>query len=289
MSVFTLLDPVVGLAHDAVAALAAHLPTALAIVLFTVAVRLLLHPLARSAARGERVRVRLAPQLAELGRRHEGRPERLREATAELYRREGGSPFAGCLPMLAQLPFFTVMYRLFTTPNDLLGATLFGVPLGLHPGSAHSGPELALFAAVFAALTALGWLGFRRARRTVAAQPGPAAPGAGIAPYLSYGTALFAVVLPLAGALYLLTTTAWTLAERAWLQRGTDPTAGAGATPTTAGLTTTGSTTTGATTAGARKARPRRTESTKSRSLTARKASTARGTRKARRTRKAKA
>ncbi|MGW2399842.1 YidC/Oxa1 family membrane protein insertase [Kitasatospora sp. NPDC001664] len=230
MSVFTLLDPAVGLAHDAVAALAAHLPTALAVVLFTAAVRLLLHPLARAAARGERVRARLAPRLAELGRTHKERPERLREATAELYRTEGASPFAGCLPMLAQLPFFTVMYRLFTTPNDLLGATLFGVPLGLHPSSAHSGPELALFAAVFAALAALGWLGFRRARRTMAAQPTPPAPGTGIAPYLSYGTALFALVLPLAGALYLLTTTTWTLAERAWLHRGTDPTAEAGAT-----------------------------------------------------------
>lgn len=229
MSVFTLLDPVVGLAHDAVAALAAHLPTALAIVLFTVAVRLLLHPLARSAAKGDRVRARLAPQLAALGRKHKDRPEKLREATAELYRAEGASPFAGCLPMLAQLPFFTVMYRLFTTPNDLLGATLFGVPLGLHPTGAGRPAELLVFAAVFALLAALGWLGFRRARRAVT---DPAAPGAAFAPYLSYGTVLFALVLPLAGALYLLTTTAWTLAERAWLQRGTDPTAEAGATKT---------------------------------------------------------
>ncbi|KQV11739.1 MULTISPECIES: membrane protein insertase YidC [unclassified Kitasatospora] len=216
MSVFTLLDPAVTLAHDAVAALAQPLPTALAIVLFTVCVRLLLHPLARAAARGERARLRLAPQLAELGRKHRDKPEKLRAAAAELYRTEGASPFAGCLPMLAQAPFFMVMYRLFTTPNDLLGATLFGVPLGLHPTAASGPAELIAFAALFAALAGLGWLGFRRARRNIT---DPTAPGAVLMPYLSYGTALFAVLLPLAGALYLLTTTAWTLAERAWLLR----------------------------------------------------------------------
>ncbi|GAA1149872.1 YidC/Oxa1 family membrane protein insertase [Kitasatospora gansuensis] len=216
MSVFTLLDPAVGLAHDAVAALAQPLPTALAIVLFTIGVRLLLHPLSRSAARGERARIRLAPQLAELKRKHGKQPEKLRAASAELYRAEGASPFTGCLPMLVQLPFFTVMYRLFTTPNDLLGATVFGVPLGLHPAGAHAPAELLVFGALFAALAALGWVGFRRGRRSIV---DPSAPGAALMPYLSYGTALFAVLLPLAGALYLLTTTAWTLAERAWLHR----------------------------------------------------------------------
>lgn len=216
MSVFTLLDPAVGVAHDAVAVLAQPLPTALAIVLFTVLVRLTLHPLARPAARGERARIRLAPQLAELKRRHGKQPEKLRTATAELYRAEGASPFTGCLPLLVQLPFFTVMYRLFTTPTDLLDATVFGVPLGLHPTAVNSPAELLVFGALFAALAALGWIGFRRGRRNVI---DPSVPGADLMPYLAYGTVLFAVVLPLAGGLYLLTTTAWTLAERAWLHR----------------------------------------------------------------------
>ncbi len=149
MSVFALLDPAVHLAHDAVSALAQLLPTALAIVLFTVCVRLALHPLARASARGEKTRLRLAPQVTELNRKHKGKPEKLQAALTELYRAEKSSPLAGCLPMLIQIPFFSVMYRLFTTPNDLLGHTVLGVPLGLHVGSAHGPAQLLVFGALY--------------------------------------------------------------------------------------------------------------------------------------------
>ncbi|MFC8455114.1 YidC/Oxa1 family membrane protein insertase [Kitasatospora sp. NPDC057223] len=231
MSVLSVLDPAVGLAHDVVSALAQVLPTAAAIVLFTVCVRLALHPLARAAARGEKARTRLAPQVAELNRKHKGKPEKLREALAELYREEKASPFAGCLPMLVQIPFFSVMYRLFTTPNDLLGHTLSGVPLGLHVGSAHGAAQLLVFGALYAALAAVGWANFRRARRLGAAAAATGAapvPGAALMPYLSFGTVLFAALVPLAAGLYLVTTTAWSTAERAWLHRESPaPAAGA--------------------------------------------------------------
>ncbi|MDH6577099.1 YidC/Oxa1 family membrane protein insertase [Kitasatospora sp. MAP5-34] len=219
MSVFALLDPAVHLAHDAVSAIAQLLPTALAIVLFTVCVRLALHPLARASARGEKTRLRLAPQVAELNRKHKGRPEQLQTALSELYRAEQSSPLAGCLPMLIQVPFFSVMYRLFTTPNDLLGHTVLGVPLGLHVGSAHGPAQLLIFGLLYTALAAVGYASFRRARKATATAPTPT-PGAAFLPYLSFGTVLFAALVPLAAGLYLLTTTAWTAAERAWLHRG---------------------------------------------------------------------
>ncbi|MFD7413697.1 YidC/Oxa1 family membrane protein insertase [Kitasatospora purpeofusca] len=235
MSVFAILDPAVGLAHDVVAAFAQVVPTALAIVLFTVCVRLALHPLARAASRGEKARARLAPRIAELNRKHKGRPEKLQAALAELYREEKASPFAGCLPMLVQIPFFSVMYRLFTTPNDLLGHTLFGAPLGLHVGSAHGAGEWAVFAVLYAGLAALGYVNFRRARRAQAKQAAQSAqdraqdqgaqaqPALALLPYLSFGTVLFAALVPLAAAVYLLTTSTWTAAERAWLYRDGAP------------------------------------------------------------------
>ncbi|MFE2724372.1 YidC/Oxa1 family membrane protein insertase [Kitasatospora sp. NPDC059327] len=221
MSVFAVLDPAVGLAHDVVATLAQLVPTALAIVLFTVGVRLALHPLARAAARGEKSRARLAPKISELNRKHKGKPEKLQAALAELYREEKASPLAGCLPMLVQIPFFSVMYRLFTTPNDLLGHPLFGVPLGLHAGSAQGAAQWAVFGVLYAGLAAVAYSNFRRARRAQAAAPQQAAqPGMSFLPYLSFGTVLFAALVPLAAALYLLTTSAWSAAERAWLHRG---------------------------------------------------------------------
>ncbi|MGA5820696.1 YidC/Oxa1 family membrane protein insertase [Kitasatospora sp. NPDC094028] len=220
MSVLAVLDPAVTVAHAAVAALAHVLPTALAIVLFVLVVRLSLHPLARAAARGEKARSKLAPKVAELNKKHKNQPEKLREAMAELYRKEQVSPVAGCLPVLIQIPFFSVMYRLFTTPNDLLDHTLFGVPLGLHAGNAHGAGQVAVFAVLYAGLAAVGYVNYRRARRAAAAQTTPQ-PGAALLPYLSFGSVFFALLVPVAAALYLLTTSVWSAAERAWLYRGT--------------------------------------------------------------------
>ncbi len=40
----------------------------------------------------------------------------------------------------------------------------------------------------------------------------------GVLPLLSFGTLVTAAVVPLAAGLYLLTTTAWSVAERVWLE-----------------------------------------------------------------------
>ncbi|MEZ0092223.1 YidC/Oxa1 family membrane protein insertase [Streptacidiphilus sp. EB129] len=194
--------------------------TVAAIVLFTLLVRLVLHPLVRVQVRGEMARVRLAPQLKELSRRHAKDPAGLRTAQADLYRRENASPLAGCLPALVQWPFFAVMYRLFSLTslgghaNTLLASTLAGVPLGSRLlGSAPA--QLPVFLALFALLTAVSLASFRRARRTL----DPTVPAASLAPYLSFGTVLFAAFVPLAAGCYLLTTTTWTFVERALLMR----------------------------------------------------------------------
>src|ERR1700704_3163330 len=105
--------------------------TAAAIVAFTLLIRLLLHPLTRAAVRGERARQRLTPHIAELRRKHGKDPTTLAAELADLHRQEGISPLAGMLPMLAQMPFFLVMYQMFARTsvghhaNALMAQTLF--------------------------------------------------------------------------------------------------------------------------------------------------------------------
>lgn len=231
MSIFAPLNVAAAAAYHLVAGLAGllhpvcgGLAAAAAIVLFTAAVRMALHPLVRAQVRAERARVRLAPRLQELTKRHRNDPVRLRAAMTDLYAEERVSPFAGCLPTLLQAPFFSVLIRLFTLrsldghANSLLSDTLLGVPLGSHLVGVHGLGQAAVVAGVYALLTAVAFVLFRRARRSV---PDPNAPGAALLPYLSFGTVLFAALMPLAGALYLLTTTAWTAVERALLGRNT--------------------------------------------------------------------
>ncbi|MCZ9345326.1 YidC/Oxa1 family membrane protein insertase, partial [Streptomyces sp. TRM76130] len=68
--------------------------------------RLLLHPLSRAAARGQKARTALQPEVAELRRRYAGRPEEFQRAVLDLHAEAKVSPLAGCLPGLLQLPVF---------------------------------------------------------------------------------------------------------------------------------------------------------------------------------------
>ena len=252
-----------------------------AIVLFTAAVRLVISPLSFRALRGQAAVARLAPQIQTLRARYGRQPERFQRELTALYKREGTSPFASILPLLAQWPFLSVTYLLFRSAsvgggqNQLLSDGLFGVPLGAHwlSGAGLLSVHEALFLGVFAVLAVLCWLSARLAKRVAPAEaaagtavkpregrvPRAAAPagqpreraGRGatekqarrvgardsspdpaealanskaaglLARVVPYVTVVFAAFAPLAAAIYLLTTVAWTLAERRlFLRRG---------------------------------------------------------------------
>jgi YidC/Oxa1 family membrane protein insertase len=251
---FAFLDVPTDVAYHIVAALAAGLhpvagglAAAVAIVMFTAAVRLLLLPLSQYALRGQAGLAALQTQVQDLQRRYAKQPDRLQRELTALYRDIGSAVLGGCLPLLLQVPFFSVMYRLFRSttvdgrPNALLAHALLGVPLGSRwlaapgPLSAHG----LVFLGLFALLAIVGWAATRLSRRMLATAAGPAAdgpiaptagsaaPAAGtlaqvskIMPYLSIA---FAALVPLAAGLYLLTSASWSLAERAVLRRISAP------------------------------------------------------------------
>jgi YidC/Oxa1 family membrane protein insertase len=203
-----------------------------AIVAFTMAVRIILVPLSLRALRGQAVQARLAPQVQALRQRYARQPERLQREMSALYKREGTSLFAGFTPLLLQWPFLSVMYLLFRSPhvdgqpNTLLSRDLFGVPLGMHwlSGAGPASAQGAVFLGVFALLAGLCWLSARLGRLMTARAAGtPAAPaGTGVLlRVLPYLTVVIAAFTPLAAAIYLLTSLAWSLAERMLFWRST--------------------------------------------------------------------
>ncbi|MEU9453779.1 membrane protein insertase YidC [Streptomyces sp. NPDC048277] len=211
---------------------------AAAIVLCTALVRLLVHPLSRAAARGQRARAALQPRIAELRKKHGKDQQALQKAVLELHAEERVSPLSGFLPVLLQLPAFFVLYHLFSSPtigghgNGLLSHDLLGAPLGGRwadslgdgVGSAGSLVYLGLFAVV-AAVATFTFLRTRRmaAGAVVSGGEGEQVPGMGavtkVMPYLSYFTLVTVAVVPLAAALYVVTSTAWSAVERAVLYR----------------------------------------------------------------------
>lgn len=217
--------------------------TAAAIVVFTALVRLAVHPLSRAAARGQKARLRLTPRITELRTKYGKDPERLREALTKLYAQEKTSPLSGCLPSLLQLPAFFLMYYLFSSPsiggetNGLLNHTLLGAPLAdrwtdaLSDGGPFGAAGL-VYLALAVLVTAVAAFNYRRTKQQMAAAPvqPDLPPGMGamnsVLPLLSFATLITVAVVPLAAALYVVTSTTWSAVERVVLYRDM-PTAGA--------------------------------------------------------------
>jgi YidC/Oxa1 family membrane protein insertase len=239
---FAFLDVPIDVAYHIVSALAAGLhpvagglATALAIVMFTAGVRLLLLPLSLYALRGQAGMAALQAQVLQLQRRYARQPDRLQRELTALYQRNGASMLGGCLPLLLQVPFFSVMYRLFRSgtvngrPNALLAHHLLGVPLGSRwlEGPGPLSPHGLVFLGLFALLAIVGWAAPLLSRPAVPAAAGPAAGAAAsaagtlaqVAKIMPYLTIAFAAFVPLAAGLYLLTSATWSLAERALLRR----------------------------------------------------------------------
>ncbi|MBC2904983.1 YidC/Oxa1 family membrane protein insertase [Streptomyces cupreus] len=204
---------------------------AAAIILFTALVRLLVHPLSRASARGQKARAELQPKIAELRRKHGKNPEKLQRAVLELHTEHKVSPLAGCLPSLVQAPAFFLLFHLFSSeeiggrPNELLGHALFTAPLGDRWSDALSAGGAAglVYVGLFALVAAVAFFNYRRSKVALADSAPLDTPGAGaitkVMPFVSFFTLVTVAVVPLAAALYVVTSSTWSAVERAVLYR----------------------------------------------------------------------
>ncbi|MFA5787137.1 MAG: YidC/Oxa1 family membrane protein insertase, partial [Actinomycetota bacterium] len=96
----------------------------MAIVLLTVAVRVVLIPLTIKQVRSTRAMQQVQPELKKLQAKHKGDKQKLNEEVMKLYREKGVNPLAGCLPLVLQFPIFIALYRMLVDAN--LGKNLVG-------------------------------------------------------------------------------------------------------------------------------------------------------------------
>jgi len=212
MSIFAIPGAIVGAAHSAIESLAGlFVPlagaaaAALAIVVFTLLIRLLISPLTYQQVRAQRRQAALAPDIAKLREKHGKDQMTLATETLALQRAAGISPFAAFLPALVQAPFFMVMYHvaLRAPAGSLMGVSL----------TAHLAAGLPAFAVLLALSVALAWWSSRR--MTQAMTTG----SMGFLRYMPYLSVLAVAWMPLAGGIYLVTSTAWTALEQAVYRR----------------------------------------------------------------------
>jgi len=83
----------------------------LAIIIFTVVIRLVMQPLMMPQQRSAKKMQELQPQLKEIQKKYAKDREKLAQEQMALYKTAGVSPMGGCLPMLVQFPIWIGLYQ----------------------------------------------------------------------------------------------------------------------------------------------------------------------------------
>lgn len=92
------------------------------ILIVTVIIKMVLFPITwKNFLSGAKMRV-LKPEIDEINKKYEGKdPVEKQQATMALYRQTGVNPFAGCIPVLLQMPILYAMFRFFPAEIVLRG------------------------------------------------------------------------------------------------------------------------------------------------------------------------
>ncbi|MBM3515015.1 MAG: membrane protein insertase YidC [Alphaproteobacteria bacterium] len=98
----------------------------LAILAFTVLLRLLAYPLANKQFESMTKLKKLQPEMQKLQERHANDRMKLQEAMMDLYKREKANPLAGCLPILIQIPVFFALYKVLFVSIEMRHAPFYG-------------------------------------------------------------------------------------------------------------------------------------------------------------------
>lgn len=93
----------------------------LAILLLTIVVKLILSPVNYKMYKSSAMMKTLKPEIEELSKKFPKKEDAMKkqQALMGLYRETGVSPFAGCVPMLIQMPILFAIFRLFPASLEL--------------------------------------------------------------------------------------------------------------------------------------------------------------------------
>ncbi len=97
----------------------------IAIILLTILIKLLLHPINIKSLKSMKAMQQLQPRLKELQKKYKDDKARLNQETMQLFRAHKVNPMGGCLPMLAQFPIYIALYKVLWNSVQLYHAPFF--------------------------------------------------------------------------------------------------------------------------------------------------------------------
>jgi len=98
----------------------------IAIVLITLAIRVIFFPLANYSFRSMAKMKAVQPEMVRLKELHKDDKVKLQQEMMALYRKEKINPASGCLPILIQIPFFFAIYKMLFISLEMRHQPFFG-------------------------------------------------------------------------------------------------------------------------------------------------------------------
>jgi len=98
----------------------------IAIVLITLAIRILFFPLANYSFKSMAKMKALQPEMVRLKDLHKDDKVKLQQEMMALYKKEQVNPASGCLPVLIQIPFFFAIYKMLFISLEMRHQPFFG-------------------------------------------------------------------------------------------------------------------------------------------------------------------
>lgn len=91
----------------------------LTIILLTVIIKILFHPLTKQSLNSMKEMQKLQPQMAALREKYKDNKEKMNKELMELYKRNKVNPVGGCLPMILQIPVFIALYNVLSASIEM--------------------------------------------------------------------------------------------------------------------------------------------------------------------------
>lgn len=99
----------------------------LAIIAFTAIIRVLLLPLTIKQIKSQVKMQEIQPKVKELQAKYKNDPQKLQAETMKMYKENNASPFAGCLPLIIQMPILFALFAMFNGLTEIKGVSFMWI------------------------------------------------------------------------------------------------------------------------------------------------------------------
>ena len=92
------------------------------LIIFSIIIKILVYPLTKKSYQSMKEIQTIQPEVTKLREKFKNDPQKLNQATMNLYKEHGVNPLGGCLPMLLQMPLLFALFIVFRSTIELRGA-----------------------------------------------------------------------------------------------------------------------------------------------------------------------